>query len=77
MLSRDNLLDLTRGRVVEPFDRSIDVQVSRLRTKIEEDSKKTKNDKNYTQWRIYVCSFCKILFTRLFADDREEASFNF
>ena len=42
VLSRDNLLDLTRGRVVEPFDRSIDVQVSRLRTKIEEDSKKPK-----------------------------------
>lgn len=37
VLSRDQLLDLTRGRVAEPFDRSIDVQVSRLRRKIEPD----------------------------------------
>ena len=31
VLSRDQLLDLTRGRDAEPFDRSIDNQVSRLR----------------------------------------------
>ncbi|MHB1142352.1 MAG: response regulator [Sulfuricaulis sp.] len=31
VLSRDQLLDLTRGRVSTPFDRSIDVQVGRLR----------------------------------------------
>jgi two-component system OmpR family response regulator len=35
VLTRDQLLDLTRGRVAEPFDRSIDVQVSRLRRKVE------------------------------------------
>ena len=35
VLSRDQLLDLTRGREAQPFDRSIDVQVSRLRRKIE------------------------------------------
>jgi two-component system OmpR family response regulator len=35
VLTREQLLDLTRGRVAEPFDRSIDVQVSRLRRKIE------------------------------------------
>lgn len=34
-LSRDQLLDLTHGRPLEPFDRSVDVQVSRLRRKIE------------------------------------------
>ena len=39
MLSRDQLLDLTKGRDAQPFDRSIDVQVSRLRRKIESDSK--------------------------------------
>lgn len=39
VLSRDQLLDLARGREAQPFDRSIDVQVSRLRRKIEEDPK--------------------------------------
>ncbi|APW39639.1 DNA-binding response regulator [Rhodoferax koreense] len=37
VLSRDFLLDHTRGRDGGPFDRTIDVQVSRLRRKIEED----------------------------------------
>jgi len=36
-LSRDQLLDLTRGRDAEVYDRSIDNQVSRLRRKIEPD----------------------------------------
>lgn len=35
VLSRDQLLDWTRGRVADVFDRSIDVQVSRLRRKLE------------------------------------------
>ena len=39
VLSRDRLLDLTKGRDAQPFDRSIDVQVSRLRRKIEPDPK--------------------------------------
>jgi two-component system OmpR family response regulator len=38
VLSRDQLLDFTRGRSAAPFDRSIDIQVSRLRRKIEVDS---------------------------------------
>ncbi len=37
VLTRDQLLDLARGRAAAPFDRSIDVQVSRLRRKIEAD----------------------------------------
>jgi two-component system OmpR family response regulator len=37
VLSRDQLLDLTKGRAAVPFDRSIDVQLSRLRRKIEPD----------------------------------------
>ena len=40
VLSRDQLLDLTRGRTATAFDRSIDNQVSRLRRKIEADPKK-------------------------------------
>ncbi len=35
VLSRDFLLDATRGREAAPFDRAIDVLVSRLRKKIE------------------------------------------
>lgn len=38
VLSRDQLLDLARGRDAQPFDRSIDVQVSRLRRKMEADA---------------------------------------
>jgi two-component system, OmpR family, response regulator len=37
VLSRDELLDLTRGREASPYDRSIDMQVKRLRQKIEPD----------------------------------------
>lgn len=35
VLNRDQLLDLTHGRAEAPFDRSVDMQVSRLRHKIE------------------------------------------
>ena len=35
VLSRDFLLDVTRGREAGPFDRTIDVQVGRLRRKLE------------------------------------------
>jgi two-component system, OmpR family, response regulator len=35
VLSRDFLLDATRGREAAPFDRTIDVQVGRLRRKLE------------------------------------------
>jgi two-component system phosphate regulon response regulator OmpR len=36
-LSRDKLMELARGREYEVFDRSIDVQISRLRKIVEED----------------------------------------
>jgi len=39
VLSRDQLLDLAGGQVELPFDRKIDMQVSRLRRKIEDDPK--------------------------------------
>ena len=39
VLSRDQLLDLTRGREAGAFDRAVDVQLSRLRRKIESDPK--------------------------------------
>ena len=37
VLSRDSIMDLLSGRERDPFDRSIDVRVTRLRHKIEED----------------------------------------
>lgn len=37
VLSRERLLDLARGRAAAAFDRSIDVQVSRLRRKLQSD----------------------------------------
>jgi two-component system OmpR family response regulator len=37
VLSRDQLLDLARGRSANALDRSIDTQVSRLRKKLERD----------------------------------------
>ena len=37
MLSRDQLLDLARGRAAIALDRSIDTQISRLRKKLERD----------------------------------------
>lgn len=39
VLTRDQLLDLTHGRAEAPFDRSVDMQVSRLRHKIETNPK--------------------------------------
>jgi two-component system OmpR family response regulator len=37
VLSRDQLLDLAKGRAWEAYDRSVDVALSRLRRKIEDD----------------------------------------
>ena len=37
VLSRDQLLDLARGRAANALDRSIDTQISRLRKKLERD----------------------------------------
>jgi two-component system OmpR family response regulator len=40
VLTRDRLLDLARNREAGPFDRTIDVQVGRLRRKLAEDPQK-------------------------------------
>lgn len=42
VLSREELLDLAKGRSSIPFDRSIDIQVSRLRKKLGDDAKDPK-----------------------------------
>jgi DNA-binding response OmpR family regulator len=38
VLSRDQLLEQTRGRPAGPFDRTIDVQVGRLRRKLDDNA---------------------------------------
>ena len=40
VLTREVLMDLTKGRNLEAFDRAIDAQIVRLRRKIEKDAKK-------------------------------------
>ena len=40
ILNRDQLLELAHDRGWEPFDRSIDIRISRLRKKIEADASK-------------------------------------
>ncbi|HET7363458.1 MAG TPA: response regulator, partial [Burkholderiales bacterium] len=42
VLSRDQLLSMTRNREWEPFDRSIDIRIARLRRKIEEHPERPK-----------------------------------
>ncbi|KQZ57170.1 MULTISPECIES: response regulator [unclassified Lysobacter] len=39
VLSRDQLLSLTQGRDAEPFDRSIDLLISRLRQRLQDDAR--------------------------------------
>jgi two-component system OmpR family response regulator len=39
VLDRNQLMDLTLGRDSAPFDRSIDVQVSRLRIRLRDDAR--------------------------------------
>jgi two-component system OmpR family response regulator len=39
VMNRDQLTELLQGRDSDPFDRSIDVQVSRLRRRLQEDAK--------------------------------------
>src|ERR1700736_2538423 len=40
VMSRDALMDLTKGEQLEAFDRSVDVHISRIRAAIEDDPKK-------------------------------------
>lgn len=40
VFTREMLMDMTRGRSLEAFDRTIDAQIARLRKKIERDPKK-------------------------------------
>ena len=55
-LSRDRLLDMTKGRNSAPFDRSVDSHISRLRRKLGDDAKNPEIIK--TSWgKGYVFTF--------------------
>lgn len=56
VLSRDQLLDLTKGRESGPFDRAIDNQISRLRRKIENDPKDPQHIKTIWGGGYRFCS---------------------
>jgi len=52
VLSRDQLMDLARGKEADPFDRSIDLRVSRLRQKLGDNARapdliKTQRNEGY------------------------------
>ena len=40
VMTRDSLLELLRGRQAGPFDRAIDVAISRLRRKLDDDGRR-------------------------------------
>ena len=42
VLSRDQIMELVRGRELDAFDRSIDVHIGRIRQAIEQDTKNPK-----------------------------------
>jgi DNA-binding response OmpR family regulator len=54
-LSRDRLLELAHKRVDEPFDRSIDIRIARLRRKIEENRERPQTIKTvHSMGYVYV-----------------------
>ena len=51
-LSRDQIMQLARGKELDVFDRSIDVQISRIRKLIEDNPNKPKYLK--TKWGVWI-----------------------
>ena len=64
VLSREALMDLTKGESLEDFDRSIDVHISRLRAAIEDDPKRPR--------RILTLRGAGYVFAR--EQDRQESN---
>ena len=66
VLSRDQLLDLARGRAANALDRSIDTQVSRLRRKLEQDPSDPKTHQDGVGRRLHVHAHGEPGMSRLF-----------
>jgi len=56
VLSRDQLLNLTQGREDDPFDRSIDLLVSRLRQRLREDAREPRLIKTVRNGGYVFCA---------------------
>jgi len=56
VLSRDQLLNLTQGRDADPFDRSIDLLVSRLRQRLRDDSREPRYVKTVRSEGYVFCA---------------------
>ena len=56
VLSRDQLLTMTRNREWEPFDRSIDIRIARLRRKVEADPAQPARHPDRARRRLHVHS---------------------
>lgn len=61
VLSRDELLDLTRGRDSEVFDRTIDMQISRLRKQLGDDPQRPEYIKTVRNNGYIFCAPVKII----------------
>jgi two-component system OmpR family response regulator len=56
VLNRDQLLNLTQGRDADPFDRSIDLLVSRLRQRLRDDSREPRYIKTVRNEGYVFCA---------------------
>jgi two-component system OmpR family response regulator len=56
VLNRDQLLNLTQGRDADPFDRSIDLLISRLRQRLREDSREPRYIKTVRNEGYVFCA---------------------
>jgi len=56
VLSRDQLLNLTQGRDADPFDRSIDLLISRLRQRLRDDSREPRYIKTVRNEGYVFCA---------------------
>lgn len=60
VLSRDQLLTLTQGRESEPFERSIDLLVSRLRDRLRDDAREPRYIKTVRSEGYVFCAPVKV-----------------
>jgi two-component system OmpR family response regulator len=56
VLTRDQLLDLTQGRDADPFDRSIDLLVSRLRRRLRDEAREPRYIKTVRNEGYVFCA---------------------
>jgi two-component system OmpR family response regulator len=56
VLNRDQLLNLTQGRDADPFDRSIDLLISRLRQRLRDDSREPRYIKTVRNEGYVFCA---------------------